>query len=51
MNVISKFFPNYVTVRHCEFSEKDDTDKEFLDVEVPSTYNPGQNVWEKVPFS
>ena len=33
-NVISIFFPNSVTVRHSEFSGKDDTDKEFLGFEV-----------------
>ena len=31
------FFPNSVTVRHFEFSGKDDTDEEFLDFEVLSS--------------
>ena len=36
-NEISTFFPTSVTVRHCEFSGKDDTGEEFLDFEVPSS--------------
>ena len=46
-NVISTFFLNYVTVRHCEFSGKDGTDEEFLDFEVPSSYEGEWNLKSK----
>ena len=41
-HVVFKMASNYECVRnivrHCEFSGKDDTDEEFLDFEVPSSY-------------